>query len=123
MKIWIDDIRQVPNGYVWCHSTNQAIMLLEANRAANKHNAAALARELNLRAVNITPDELLTNVELVDIDHDAGIFEQDGGDYIRVLDFMEANEMAYPVRIHSMNPVGVQKMRAIIEHNGWREIR
>ena len=123
MKIWIDDIRQVPNGYVWCHSTNQAIMLLEANRAANKHNAAAFARELSLRAVNITPDELLTNVELVDIDHDAGIFEQDGGDYIRVLDFMEANEMAYPVRIHSMNPVGVQKMRAIIEHNGWREIK
>ena len=27
------------------------------------------------------------------------------------------------IHIHSMNPVGVQNMRAIIEKNGWREIR
>ena len=29
----------------------------------------------------------------------------------------------YPIRIHSQNPVGVANMRAIIERNGWREVR
>lgn len=26
------------------------------------------------------------------------------------------------IRIHSMNPVGVQNMRAIIQRNGWTEV-
>ncbi len=25
MKIWLDDIRPAPNGYVHCHSVNEAI--------------------------------------------------------------------------------------------------
>ena len=30
---------------------------------------------------------------------------------------------SYPIRIHSQNPVGVQNMRAIIQRNGWVEVR
>ena len=46
-----------------------------------------------------------------------------GGDYIRLLDWLEETGRNYPIRIHSMNPVGVANMRAIIERNGWKEIR
>jgi hypothetical protein len=63
------------------------------------------------------------NIELIDIDHDAGDFAFDGGDYIRFLDWLEETGRNYPIRIHSMNPVGVANMRAIIEKNGWKEIR
>ena len=58
----------------------------------------------------------------IDIDHDAGDYAWDGGDYIKVLDWLE--EMGYNVivRIHSMNPVGVANMRAIIQRNGWKEV-
>ena len=60
---------------------------------------------------------------LIDIDHDAGDFAQDGGDYIKLLDWLEETGRNYPIRIHSMNPVGVQNMRAIIERNGWKEVK
>lgn len=29
MKIWLDDIRPAPNGYVHCHSVNKAIELIK----------------------------------------------------------------------------------------------
>jgi hypothetical protein len=123
MKLWIDDIRQAPSGYIWCHSTNQAIMLLEFNYIANENNASDLAYQLRCNGVEITPAELLSPIELVDIDHDSGVFASEGGDYIAVLNYMEANELSCPVRIHSMNIVGVQNMRAIIEYNDWEEVR
>lgn len=28
----------------------------------------------------------------------------------------------YPIRIHSMNPVGRENMRRIIKRNGWTEV-
>ena len=60
---------------------------------------------------------------MLSVDHDAGDFASDGGDYIELLKWLEATGRSYPIHIHSMNPVGVQNMRAIIQHNGWKEIR
>jgi hypothetical protein len=62
-------------------------------------------------------------VELIDIDHDAGDYVQFGGDYIKLLDWLEETSRNYPIRIHSMNPVGVANMRVIIQKNGWEEVR
>ena len=62
------------------------------------------------------------DIELIDIDHDAGDYYYDGGDYIKVLDWMAENGCSYPIHIHSMNPVGVANMRCIIKRNGWREV-
>ena len=62
--------------------------------------------------------------EMIDIDHDAGeMFSKAGGDYIKLLDWLEETGRNYPIRIHSQNVVGVQNMRAIIERNGWTEVR
>lgn len=62
---------------------------------------------------------------LIDLDHDAGDYASKGGDYIKLLDWLEAKNIVdtgYSFHLHSMNPVGVQNMRAIIKKNGWREI-
>lgn len=64
-----------------------------------------------------------TTIELIDIDHDAGEYAQYGGDYIKLLDWLEETGRSYPIRIHSMNSVGVANMRAIIQKNGWEEVR
>lgn len=63
---------------------------------------------------------------LIDIDHDAGDYVSEGGDYIKLFDWLEAKNIVdtgYSFHIHSMNVVGIQNMRAIIEKNGWEEIR
>ena len=62
-------------------------------------------------------------IELIDLDHDAGEFASDGGDYINILNWLEETGRSYPICIHSMNPVGVENMRRIIERNGWREVK
>ena len=61
-------------------------------------------------------------ITLLDLDHDSGEYYQYGGDYIKLLDWLEETGRNYPIRIHSMNPVGRENMRAIIKHNGWTEV-
>ena len=44
MKIWLDDVRVAPNGYVHCRSVNEAINVIEKyeikmNTAKNEENA------------------------------------------------------------------------------------
>ena len=100
MKLWIDDVRPAPDGYIWARSVNDA--------------------KKNIIAVEVYHKK--DPVELLDLDHDAGDYAFDGGDYIKLLDWLEETGRNYPIRIHSMNPVGVANMRAIIQKNGWKEI-
>lgn len=98
LKLWIDDIRESPNDYIWIKSVNEAKRIIETNKF----------------------DSII-----IDLDHDAGDYATDGGDYIKLLDwleFMNIVDNSFTFHIHSMNPVGVQNMRNIIEHNGWRYV-
>ena len=101
MKIWVDDVREPPSWntdlWQWVKSVNSAINAIEYF-------------------------EKWFKVELIDIDHDAGDYANDGGDYIKLLDWLEETGRSYPIRIHSMNPVGRENMRAIIQRNGWTEV-
>jgi hypothetical protein len=128
MKIWVDDVRPAPDGYVCRKSVNEAkstILSLETGR----DNALKIA-EANLRkrhdiaayqgALRIAGHR---DIELIDMDHDAGDYAKDGGDYIKLLDWLEETGRNYPIRIHSMNPVGIENMRRIIQKNGWTEVR
>lgn len=100
MKLWIDDVRPAPEGYEWCKTVSEAAVMI--------------------RMVENWEGK---TIEVIDIDHDAGEYAQYGGDYIKLLDWLEETGRNYPIRIHSMNPVGCANMRRIIERNGWKEIR
>lgn len=104
MKLWVDDVRPAPEGYTWVKSVNEA-------KAEIKYVEGA---------VYFGEED---KIELIDVDHDAGDYACDGNDYIRLLDWLEETGRNYPIRIHSMNPVGAQNMRAIIERNGWTEVK
>lgn len=115
MKLWIDDLRPAPEGYIWCRSVNEA------------KNVIAYADEKFVQSyINGTPDYSL-RIDLIDLDHDAGSYANDGGDYIKLLDWLEwlydGLGTTTEFHIHSMNPVGVANMRTIIERNGWKEIK
>lgn len=111
MKLWIDDVRPAPEGYVWCKSIN------EAKRVIRAYEEDASYHWKNYGYVSTR-----MKIELIDIDHDAGEYASDGGDYIKLLDWLEETGRNYPIHIHSMNPVGVENMRRIIQRNGWKEI-
>lgn len=111
MKLWVDDVRPAPEGYVWATSVNEAIQYIEV-----RENLKGLKWPFE------TGDEVITPFELIDIDHDAGEFAKFGGDYIKLLDWLEETGRNYPIHIHSMNPVGVENMRKIIRRNGWKEV-
>lgn len=111
-KLWVDDMRKPPEGrflyelsdseWLWCRSVNEAIIAIRM-----------YDRSYNAETI------------LIDMDHDSGTYQNDGGDYINILKWLEGCGMVdtgYFFHIHSMNPVGVQNMRNIIEHNGWREV-
>ena len=105
MRLWIDDVRPAPDGYIWIKSVNEAIRYIE------------------IYSNYLDFDNNITDmIELISIDHDAGNYAQYGGDYIKILDYLEEMGHSYPIHIHSMNPVGVQNMRAIIKRNGWKEV-
>lgn len=130
MKLWIDDVRPAPKGYVWVQSVNEAkyrISYAEAMYWAlcmdEKYKSdEALKLGGETREI-IREKKKLYQIELIDIDHDAGDYANDGGDYIKLLDWLEETGRNYPIRIHSMNPVGRENMRVIIRRNGWTEVR
>lgn len=113
MKLWVDDVRPAPEGYVLCKSVNEAIETIKLGEKNAVY--ATMTRQ---------PDNIVMKwwPELIDIDHDAGDYASDGGDYIRLLDWLEETGRNYPIHIHSMNPVGVENMRRIIKKNGWKEV-
>lgn len=104
IKLWIDDVRQPPSDdWVWIKTVK-------------------MAKTVIWHYEHQYQDDTIT----IDLDHDAGDFAKDGGDYVEILNWLESEgivDTGYFFHIHSMNPVGVQNMRAIIQHNGWREIK
>jgi len=94
MKVYLDDVREAPDGWVRTHTPSETIELLGTGRV----------RELSL-------------------DHDLG-FHADGTEMTgySVLSWLEA-EIAHErwpfpmptIRIHSANPVGRERMKRAIE--------
>ena len=91
MKIWVDDIRPVPEGYVGTKSVDETIALIEKiEREGGK-------------------------IALLDLDHDLGDYAQFGGDAIKILDYLAERRTFYPIEIHTANPVGRANMDRMIK--------
>ena len=90
VKIWLDDVRSAPEGYVLCKSVNEAKKAIES---------------------------LESSCEIVEIncDHDLGDYAFDGGDGIKLLDWLVERQTLYPVLLHTMNPVGRENMQRMID--------
>lgn len=128
MKLWVDDIRPAPEGYgkhIVCKSVDAAKQIIQYCEKMESFYKLILENDECPNFVREKTEKDLAEItlELIDLDHDAGDFASDGGDYIRILDWLEETGRNYPIRIHSQNPVGVANMRAIIEKNGWTEIK
>lgn len=104
MKIWVDDIREAPKGWI---------------RVKSVFGAKDIIVELAL------------HIDEISLDHDAGDQAKFGGDYIKILEWLELLQKEgvdgqkfdfsnILFHVHSMNPVGKENMLRIIKKNGWR---
>lgn len=134
IKIWVDDERPKPedDDNYYHHgfkSVNEALV-----------NLGFIFKDMQ------TFHRLGTEY-LLDLDHDAGAYQDDGGDYINILkalsqpwvedllcfragqlkeslrDSRWVNDYLDSIKVHfhSANPVGVKNMRAIVESCPWME--
>ena len=90
-KIWLDDIREAPEGFIGCISVNGAKAAIERLEAEYKP------------------------IELISCDHDLGDFACDGGDGIKLLDWLVERKTLYPIELHTMNVVGRENMQRMID--------
>lgn len=91
MLIWLDDVRDAPEGYVHVHSVNEAKKLIEDCERKGER------------------------IDLLNLDHDLGEYAKDGGDGIKLVDWLAEHGKHYPIKLHTMNPVGRDNMQRIID--------
>ena len=120
MKIWIDDVRPAPEGgYAHCYDIEQAIKVIRsqeeiADAAWQHYHCGRYTRqqlEWWLQYAEIT---------VISCDNDLGPGQAEG---YKLLDWLETTGRNYPIHIHTSNPVARERMRAIIERNGWKEVK
>ena len=119
MKLWLDDVRPAPEGYIWVKTVDEAIYELiryqkEADFCWQHYILGISDKETLERHLKVWC------IEEVSCDNDLGEYEVEG---YKLLDWLEATGRAYPIHIHSANPVARQRMQAIIQRNGWTEVR
>ena len=91
MLIWLDDVRNAPEGYIHVHSVNEAKNLIIQLEQTNQ------------------------KIDLLNLDHDLGDYARDGGDGIKLVDWLAETGRHYPIKLHTMNPVGRDNMQRIID--------
>lgn len=91
IKIWLDDVREAPEGYCHCHSVNETIKKI------------------------IKCEKEYAVIDEINCDHDLGDCASDGGDGIKLIDWLVKRKTYYPVKLHTMNPVGHENMQREID--------
>lgn len=98
MKLWVDTCCPAPDdSYYWVRTAATTVDIIEIREEDS----------------NFTKDNSVL-FELIDISCENG--EED------ILYWLEVTGRNYPIHIHGTNSVAIQRMRQIIERNGWKEI-
>lgn len=90
IKIWLDDWREAPTGYVGVKSVDDAKQMIE-----------------NCEALGLP-------IVLVDCDYDLGMYEVCGGNGLDFLEWLDQRGTHYPAEVHSSHPVGSMRMENFI---------
>jgi hypothetical protein len=83
-------------------------------------NAEKLTLEENRLSFDKVKDKMEgAGIEIIDCDHDLGDYFPDGGDGIKLLDWLCERGTFYPIALHTANPVGRENMLRLIRRH-WR---
>lgn len=94
MKLWLDDVRKAPSGWMWAKNVGQAMQIIQA--FVDSH----------------------LEWEAASFDHDLG--NDPGGDAVKLVLWMAENDIwpEHRPAVHSMNPVGRDNLLALIHRYG-----
>lgn len=112
VRLWHDDVRLPPDGWLWARRNEEAIEILTSRQVVE----CSLDHDLGYHDVVLPddPDELMEVYML------KGHSEQTG---LQLVDWMVENDKVPPVvRIHSWNPVGAANMAARLARFGHSAI-
>ena len=104
-RIWLDDVRPIPE---WMENSN----------CIWYDTAEAMIADMD----RLNRLFSLDDIEFISLDNDLGEGCMEG---YKVLDWLESLQIFVPfsIHIHTSNPVARERMRAVIQRNGWKEIR
>lgn len=119
MKIWMDDLRPAPEGYFRCYNVEHTIAsILDCEQDRDMFYLFYLQGGLSYPVCR----EKIEARKITEIACDNDL----GEDYLegyKLLDWLEATGRNYPIRILTDNPVARERMRTIIQRNGWEEVK
>ena len=118
MRLWMDDLRPAPEGYTRVYLVDETISeIIRCNKETvflmKQYILGYMDRALLEKCIKVFI------IEEISCDNDLGEGNAEG---YKLLDWLEATGRNYPIRIHSANPVARERMRAIIQRNGWKEV-
>lgn len=91
IKIWLDDVREAPEGYCHCHSVNETVKKI------------------------IKCEREYAVIDEINCDYDLGDYAYDGGDGIKLIDWLAKRKTYYHIALHTVNPVGRENMQREID--------
>lgn len=105
-RLWLDDVRPKPQdeiGVKWLAYRTVEDMVMDLSAYINWYPS-------------------IHEIEYISLDNDLGKGYTEG---YKVLDWLESLLITVPfgIHIHTSNPVARERMRAIIQRNGWKEVR
>jgi hypothetical protein len=118
MKIWMDDVRKAPEGYLWAKDVDTTIY--EIMRCEREVDCIYRDYILGYISGDIA-QERFNHYVITEISCDNDLGEGIAEGY-KLLDWLEATDRNYPIHIHTANPVARQRMKSIIKRNGWKEV-
>lgn len=132
MKLWIDATRPAPEGYIWVKSVNEAKYAIKGFIDFQNFMLSYDLERINNMAVRKYCAQYLIafykSDDILDMGYDAGEYVNEGGNYIKLLEWLEEIGEEFPIHIHSQNihsqsnSIDIENMRRIIKRNGWSEI-
>lgn len=115
VKIWLDDMRPAPKGYLWVKNVEDAIYeITRCNREIDWSWESYILGYIGKKMLESRIQAF--TIKEIACDNDLGEGNVDG---YKLLDWLEATGRSYPIRILTSNPVARERMIQTIHHNHW----
>ncbi len=110
MRLWHDDIREAPEGWVVARTNAEAMHYLRTGEVTE----ISLDHDLGLQNDTVLPEDV---DELIDLMQERAKNQENGLDLVKWM--VLHNHVPETIRIHSWNPPAAKEMAAYLNDHGY----